>query len=262
MKSIAISSGKGGVGKTTVAVNLALALGLEGKRVLLVDADLGLANIDIVAGVSAHRSVAETLDSGTPMRELLIELAARVQLLPASNGILRFERLSQTEHDQFAAELMELSTDFDVVLFDTGAGLTENVLFFSSLADEVLLVTTPEPTAMTDTYALIKILALHRNVTRMSLLVNKVGSVSEGSEVHARLSAVCQQFLRASLGYAGQIFRDRAAEQAVRARVPLVTGHRTSTASSGLLALASRFEQVFTAPQRGLEPRPLQGTSP
>jgi flagellar biosynthesis protein FlhG len=254
MKAIAISSGKGGVGKTTVTVNLGLALGMLGKRVLLVDGDLGLANIDIVAGVSARRSVGEAIDSGTPMGELLVELAARVQLLPSSSGILRFERLSQVERDVLAAELHELAADFDVVLFDTGAGLTENVLFFDSLADEVLLVTTPEPTAMTDTYALIKILALHRNVSRMTLLVNKVGSVGEGSEVHNRLSSVCQQFLHASLGFAGQIFRDRAVEQAVRARTPLVTSHRTSTASSGLLALASRFDEVFTAPRRGLEP--------
>lgn len=245
MKSIAISSGKGGVGKTTVAINLGLALGLLGKRVLLVDGDLGLANLDILAGVAVQRTLREAIDESAALDSLLIEIGKNVELLPASSGILRLERLSRSERDELAHKLRELGSRFDVMLCDTGAGMTENVLFFDSFADEVLLVTTPEPTAVTDTYALIKVLETQKQVSAISLLVNKVASAAEGLDVHAKLSGVCEKFLGRSLGFAGQIWKDSAAEQAARTRTPFVIGNRTSAASSGVQALASRFDQVF-----------------
>jgi flagellar biosynthesis protein FlhG len=255
-KTLAISSGKGGVGKTTVTVNCGLALADLGKRVLLVDADLGLANLDILAGVEVRRTLAHAIHGDATLNELLVDVAPGLQLLPASSGVLKLERLSHDQQGKLAAELHELAARYDVVLLDTGAGITENVLFFDSIADEVLLVTTPEPTAVTDTYALIKILATQRQLSALSLLVNKVGSVADGSLIHERLMNVCQQFLHVSLGYAGQVFKDSAVEQAVMERIPIVRGRRSSAASSSLLALARRFDQVFHAPSRTPEISP------
>lgn len=252
MKSIAISSGKGGVGKTTVTVNLGLALASMGKRVLLVDGDLGLANIDIVAGLSVRRSFADTVDGKLALLDVLVDVAPGVQLLPASSGVLKLERLTVDHRLEIANELHELSGLFDVMLFDTGSGLTENVLFFDSIADEVLVVTTPEPTAVTDSYALIKVLATHCHVQGISLLVNRSDSAAEGSETHRKLADVCRRFLSTSLAYAGTISKDRAVEQAVRAQSPFVIGNRSCAASSGVFALAARFDQLFTAPCREL----------
>jgi flagellar biosynthesis protein FlhG len=252
MKSLAISSGKGGVGKTTVTVNLGLALASMGKRVLLVDADLGLANIDILAGISVRRSLADTVDGSASLLDVLVDVAPGVRLLPASSGVLKLERLTVDHRLEIASQIHGLSGLFDVMLFDTGAGLTENVLFFDSIADEVLVVTTPEPTAITDSYALIKVLATHCQVKDISLLVNRSDSAAQGSETHRKLADVCQKFLNKSVAYAGTINKDRAAEHAVRERIPFVISNRACAASSGIFALASRFDQLFTAPSREL----------
>lgn len=252
MKSLAISSGKGGVGKTIVTVNLGLALASMGKRVLLVDADLGLANIDILAGISVRRSLADTVDGSASLLDVLVDVAPGVRLLPASSGVLKLERLTVDHRLEIAGQLHWLSGLFDVMLFDTGAGLTENVLFFNSIADEALVVTTPEPTAMTDSYALIKVLANHCHVPGISLLVNRSDSAAQGSETHRKLADVCRKFLNMSVAYAGTINKDRAVEHSVRERSPFVIGNRACAASSGIFALASRFDQLFTAPCREL----------
>ena len=260
MKTLAISSGKGGVGKTTLTVNLGLALAGFGKRVLLVDADLGLANIDIVAGLHVRRSLADAVDGAVAMSDVLVDVAPGLRLLPASSGVLRLERLSFDQRFAIACDLRKLSSQFDIMLFDTGAGLTENVLFFGSIADEVLVITTPEPTAVTDSYALIKVLATQYQVQSLSLLVNRSASAAEGSETHRKLAGVCRQFLSASLTYAGTVAKDRAVEQSVRTQSPFVIANRTCPASSGVLALAARFDQVFTAPSRELNAAPMIAT--
>ncbi|MCB9555532.1 MAG: MinD/ParA family protein [Deltaproteobacteria bacterium] len=250
MKTVAISSGKGGVGKTTVAVNLGIALSKAGKRVLLFDADLGLANVDILLGMSAEHTLADVLDESVSMESVLLKAPGGLTVLPAGSGILRLERLSPTQRVRLTKKLHDISRDYDLLLLDTGAGLTENVLFFASTADEVLMVTTPEPTALTDAYALIKILTTNYAVESIQLLVNEATRGAQGREIHAKLNGVAQRFLNRQLGYLGHIPSDPEVENAIKARTPLVVAKPSCPAAQAIHSVARHFDSVFV-----LEPR-------
>lgn len=250
VRTVAIASGKGGVGKTNVAVNLALTLSQRGKRVLLLDGDLALANVDIVLGIECHRNLHDVVTAGAPLTDVLVNVNERFQVLPASSGVLEMERLAPEQRVALARELRSLSAPYDVLLIDTAAGMTENVLFFTRLADDVLLVATPEPTAITDTYAMIKVLRTRHHVNSIALLVNQVATAAQGVEVHQALNRVLQQFFGVELTYAGYLFRDGALQHAVRERRPVVVSHPQALVSGSFRALAARFDQVFRSPLR------------
>lgn len=248
MKTIAITSGKGGVGKTNVSVNLGLAFAEQGVRVLLLDADLGLANVDVIFGFRSEATLAEVLEGSRSLDDVLVEVASNLHVIPAASGVLKLERLSPKELRTLASDLGALSDRFDVLLIDTGAGLTENVLFFSSIADHVLVVATPEPASITDSYALIKVLTVRREDADVHLLINQANRSEEGPETFARLQHVAEQFLGVSLTEAGTLPKDAALVEAVRGRKPVLQAHPNAAVSEALRGLASRLRPLLLAP--------------
>ncbi len=252
MKSIAITSGKGGVGKTNIAVNLGLSLADLGKRVLLFDADMGLANVDILFGFVAQHSVADVLNGEFHLGDIMVEVADGMQVLPATSGLLQLEHPSQSELALLAKEMDELSQNFDILLLDTGAGLRDTVLFFSSAAEEVLVVTTPEPTAITDAYAMIKVLTADYQVQTIKLLVNEVVDHREGRQVFDKLARVSMTHIDFALDYVGWIAKDELLEKAVRKRKPIVQSYPSAPASQSIQQLAKDFDSIFTSQSKPL----------
>lgn len=250
MKTIAITSGKGGVGKTNMAVNLGLALANQGKRVLIFDADLGLANVDILFGYSCEHTLADVIENRMQLTDILVDAPDGVKILPASSGVLRLERLSMSQLASLADAMERLSSRFDVLLIDTGAGMTDSVLFFSSVADEVMLVTTPEPTAITDGYALVKVLSSEYGVKSLVLLVNEVLDNKEAHVVHKKLSAVCEKHLGVKVKFGGSVDKDTNLEKAVRERKPVYISYPTAPASNCLRVFAKNFDSVFNAEKK------------
>lgn len=253
MKTIAITSGKGGVGKTNVSVNLGLAFAEQGLRVLLLDADLGLANVDVVFGFRSQATLADVVDGQRALQDILVEVAPNLSVIPAASGILRLERLSSEELRVLAADLRAMSDTFDLLLIDTGAGLTESVLFFSSLADHVLVVATPDPASITDSYALIKVLSMRRSDVDIHLLINQTDRPEDGPETFRRLQEVSDRFLGMSISHAGCLPNDTALSDAVRARRPVLQLHPQAEFSRELRDLAKRVRSTLVAsPPRGV----------
>ena len=192
---IAVTSGKGGVGKTNVTANLALALARRGRRVLVLDADLGLGNVDVLRG---DRRLAD----------ILVEGPGGIRILPACSGLQELTALREDQRLALRDELDEAAGEADVLLIDTGAGISANVLFFAGLAGDILVVASPEPTAMADAYALMKVLSRREVGRRFRLLVNLAASPREGLEVHRRLGLVADRFLDIAIEYVGAVPAD------------------------------------------------------
>lgn len=250
MKALSITSGKGGVGKTNISVNLALALSDAGQRVLLLDADMSLANVDVVLGIDARHSLLSLLEREASLDEVLVPVNDHLDLLPSSSGILKLERLSHDERAAIGQQLDSLSDRYDWLLIDTGAGLTPNVLFFNDLADGVLLVTVPEPTALTDTYAMMKVLVRNRRVGPMAVLINQAASAAAASAVHERLSEVSTKFLGVDIPMLGHVPTDANLVKAVKARQPLLRFSPDALASRAIRLLAHKLPEAYPTADR------------
>jgi len=222
-RTIAIASGKGGVGKSNLAVNLAVALAQSGARVALLDADLGLANADLLCGLPVGPNLAHLLDGRATLADIARAPIPNFTLVPGCSGIAAHADLDPPRRRRLAGALDEIERAHDAVLLDCGAGIGPSVMWLMSEADRTLVVTTPEPTAIADAYALIKSAALVRPAgqgANWSLVVNQAESRDQARAVHARFSAVCDRFLALEVPFAGWIPADRAVPDAVRARKP------------------------------------------
>jgi flagellar biosynthesis protein FlhG len=241
LRVIAVTSGKGGVGKTNLVTNLAVEMARLGRRVLLVDADLGLANVDIVLGLTPQATLAEVLRGECSIHDVLLTGPAGIRVLPAASGVAEITHLSSEDRLRLLGELDQLESEFDVVLLDTGAGISENVLFFASAAQEIVVVAIPEPTSIADAYALMKVLGARHAARRFRLVVNMVRSAEEGRDVYARLSDVAGRFLDVSIDYLGHILMDPAVRRAVTQRRPMCLVFPEAPASRAILGLAKRI---------------------
>jgi flagellar biosynthesis protein FlhG len=244
---IAITSGKGGVGKSNVAVNLAIKLASAGKNVVLLDADLGLANADVLCNVDLKSNLAHVITRKKELSEVLVKAPGGFRLIGGASGLARMADLTDGDRQRLLDALAELERTTDVILIDTGAGISPNVLAFARAADHVLVVTTPEPTAITDAYAVVKVMSRDGSDRRVSLLVNQVKSAAEAKAVHDRIALVAKQFLKVSVLEAGYVLSDEQVPMAVRRRVPFVMGSPQCPASKCIAQLAMRLERGVSA---------------
>ena len=247
LRVIAVTSGKGGVGKTHLACNLAVLAARAGRRVLLLDADLGLANADIVLGVAPHRHLGHVLDGSFPIQDVLAEGPCGVRILAASTGVQELTRLDDEQKQRLLLALDAVEDRFDLVLIDCGAGIGDNVLFFVGAAHEVLLVASPEPTSLTDAYAAVKVLSGGARVDRFSLVVNPASSEAQARQVYAKLTSVTDRFLTARIALLGHIPRDENLQRALVAQRPVVELFPRSPCSRALERIS---RAILDAPPR------------
>ncbi len=243
---ISITSGKGGVGKTSIVSNLALQLAKEGKRVLILDGDLGMANVDIMFGVRPQYTIHDIIKGEVEINEVLTEVARNVYLIPGGSGVFALQNMSVFEKQTLLDQVSALGTGFDVMLIDTAPGIDDNVLYLNSAAQEICVIVTPEPASIADSYALIKVLNQRCKETRFSIICNEVKDEADGAKLFAKLDGVAQKFLYVSLDHVGSIPSDPVLRQSTRAQQLVCKTNPDAESSRAILKLAHKF--------RGYEP--------
>lgn len=243
VKVIAVTGGKGGVGKTNVTLNLAMAMAQMGKKVLVLDADLGLANCDVMLGLRVEKNLFHVLSGEAELDDILIEGPFGIKIVPATSGTQSMTELSPAEHAGLIRAFSELRTAFDVLLVDTAAGISDMVLSFSRASQDVLVVVCDEPSSITDAYALMKILSREHAVQRFKIVANMVRSLKEGQELFAKLSRVTDRFLDVTLELVATIPFDENVRKAARKQKAFIDAFPKSPASLAVKTLATRAVQ-------------------
>lgn len=238
---IAVTSGKGGVGKSNVAANLAVCLVASGRKVILVDADLGLANLDVILNLRVRHSLADVIAGRKSIEEIIQNGPGGIRVVCGASGLNQIADLTEFQRQRVIQEVSALDQLADVIVVDTGAGISRDVCVFCEAAHHTVVVTTPEPTSITDAYAMIKRITLAHTGVRISLLVNMVDSRAEAKRVFQRLTNATQKFLDTALYDAGYVLRDDHVPQAVRNREAVVIAHPRCQASYCFLALAGKL---------------------
>lgn len=243
VKVIAISSGKGGVGKTNVSVNLAVSLAKEGKEVLLLDADMGLANVDVLLGLNPEYDLSHVIKGECSLEEVIIEGPANLKIVPGSSGISRMANLSPTEQAGLIHAFSELGQVIDVMVVDTGAGISDTVINFCCASQEVIVVVCDEPASITDAYAFIKVMSRDHQVERFQILANMAHTASEGRELFKKLSKATDRFLDVTLTFMGSIPYDMQIRKAVQHQRAIVEAFPRSPAAQALKRLAKQIDK-------------------
>jgi flagellar biosynthesis protein FlhG len=238
MRSIAITSGKGGVGKTNISANLAISLSRQRQRVVVFDVDIGLANLDVVLGCKAEGTLQEVISGDKLLKEVMHAGPAGIRFVPGGSGIETLFTLTESQRDRFLGELAALESDTDFLIFDTGAGIDGNVMTFLGAADEVFIVVTPDPASLTDGYATAKALFTQKPDAQVNLILNMVANEAEAKLVHAHLNSVAQRFLSANMNFGGFVRMDPAATAYIRKRVPFTIGDPHLPASTDIAKVA------------------------
>lgn len=244
-KTLAVVSGKGGVGKSNFSLNLGLSLSKKGHKVLLFDMDIGMGNIDILLGNSAKSTIVDFFDEKETLKEIVMEGPNQLHYIAGGTGLNRLFKLSDELLQRFIRELSSLLDDYDYVIFDMGAGASEETLNFILAVDEIVVVTTPEPTSITDAYAMIKHIHMQNKEIPFLILVNRVSDEKDGIDTFNRIQTVARRFLDCEVKPLGMIPDDKAVQQAVTKQIPFILNEQ-SVASKALLDITNRFEtQTF-----------------
>jgi flagellar biosynthesis protein FlhG len=248
-KIIAITSGKGGVGKTNIVANLGYSLARFGKKVLIFDADLGLGNLDVLLGLAPQYNLSHVIRGEKDLVDIVVSGPGKLKILPAASGIQEMTDLNHEERFRIFSQLEAYILDFDIMLIDTAAGISSNVLYFNINADEIMVVANPEPTSITDAYALMKVLSVKYGTDHFKLVVNSVVNEQEAEDVYRQLSLVANRFLDISIEYYGSIMLDENIKKGVRQQ-KIVSDMAPLAKSSRGFAILARKIASSPAPER------------
>ncbi|WP_020612464.1 MinD/ParA family protein [Sediminispirochaeta bajacaliforniensis] len=242
---IAVTSGKGGVGKTNMSVNIAIAYAQLGKRVIVMDADLGLANVNVALGIIPKYNLYHVIRKQKRLEDIILDTEYGISFVAGASGFSKIANLTAEERESFVMELASLSSA-DVIIIDTSAGVSANVLSFVAAADDAIIVTTPEPTAITDAYGIIKIIATEIDSLNLGLklIVNRVKSVTEGKKVAERVINIAGQFLNLKVDYLGYVYDDLSVPQSVLKQRPFMVNEPNGKAAICVKHIVSRLEKV------------------
>ncbi|MEG2441527.1 MAG: MinD/ParA family protein [Acetivibrio sp.] len=252
---ITITSGKGGVGKSSISVNLAIQLRRMGKRVIIMDTDFGLANIEVMLGIRPQYNFADLIFKGKSLREIVTMGPEGIGFISGGSGIQELSNLTKEQIMRLSQSLYELDELVDIIIIDTGAGIADSVLEFVAASSEVLLIVTPEPTSITDAYALLKTLNkkdgfLTEN-TVIKMLANRVNTVAEGKEIFDKLSVVVNKFLNVKVEFLGTIPQDNMISKAVMQQKPVTIGYPLAPASKAITEIAAMLNSNTIVEQKG-----------
>lgn len=252
---VAVTGGKGGVGKTSVSVNLSLALAEAGKRVVLLDADLGLANVDVQLGIKVDRTIADVLDGHCELADVLVRTDSGVSVIPAASGVQSLVRMGPQQHAGIVGAFSALADEMDVLIVDTAAGISDHVISFVRASQEIVVVVCDEPSSMTDAYALIKVLYRDCQKRDFRIVANMTRSGDEGARLFTRFARVAERFLDVNLHYAGDIPQDDLVRKASQRQRPVLQAYPGCPASDAYRKLARTVSgwPVETRPSGHLE---------
>ncbi|MCH8504541.1 MAG: MinD/ParA family protein [Ectothiorhodospiraceae bacterium] len=244
VKVIAVTSGKGGVGKSSVSVNLSVALARSGSRVMLMDADLGLANIDVLLGISPRYNLSHVIDGEASLEEVLVDGPEGILIVPASSGTKRMAELGPAENAGLINSFSELNHDLDYLVIDTAAGIADSVISFARAAREVLVVALDEPSSITDAYALIKVLNSDYGLRRAHVVANMVSGNRQGQELFDKLARVTGRYLDVTMDFLGSIPADESLRKAVQRQKAVVSAYPGSPSGRAFVELARRVDRL------------------
>jgi len=240
---LAIASGKGGVGKTNIAANLALCLAASGKKVALFDADMSLGNLDVIMNFTSKYNISHVLNGQRSIDEIIHVGPDNLEIICGASGIEDLADLNEFQRRRLLSEITGLQSRNDAIIIDTAAGISKSVIAFCLAADHSLIVTTPEAAAITDAYAMIKVLAGHLFAGRISLIVNMADSMASGRKIHQQIADVARRFLNAEVDCAGVVVWDERLRRSVRMRKPVVLAYPQSKVTSSIVALAAKLSK-------------------
>ncbi|MFA5291778.1 MAG: MinD/ParA family protein [Phycisphaerae bacterium] len=241
---LTVASGKGGVGKTNIAANLAICLAASGKRVAILDADFGLANLDIVLGISSKYNLSHFIKGVKRLDEISQPVCEGVDIYCGLSGVEHLTQMTDFTRERIVTALDSLADNYDIVVVDTAAGIGKTVMAFCMASDHTVLVGTPDPAAITDVYTLLKAMIINKYDGRTSLLVNMAHDVNQGKNIYRQIASAAAQFLNVKLNMAGVMLKDEHVVSAVRKREPVVLAYPKSAATKSLMAVAARLSRV------------------
>lgn len=245
---VSITSGKGGVGKTSLVTNIALQLASAGQRVLILDGDLGMANVDLMFNVRPERTIHDLLTDEAEIGEILVRIDRNITLIPGGSGVFDLQNMSVFQKQRLLDQVSALGENYDVMLIDTAPGIADNVLYLNSAAQDICVVVTPDPASVADSYALIKVLHQRCRENRFSIICNQVKDEADGRKLYERLDAVAAKFLYVSLDYLGSIPSDPILRQATRAQQLVTQSYPEAPSSRAISQLAQGFKCRRTSP--------------
>lgn len=249
VRVICVTSGKGGVGKTNVTINLALALSLQNQNVMLLDADLGLANVDVILGLHPLYNLSHVISQERTLEEIILSGPNGLRIIPASSGVKRMAELSPEENAGLVGAFSELNDSLDIMLIDSAAGISDSVVTFCRAAHEVVVVVCDEPASITDAYAMIKLLSQDYDVDHFHILANRVLTTQEGRDLFSKLVKVSDRFLDVTLNFFGSIPEDPQLRKAVQAQRAVVESYPGSRSAEAFHRLATQIINRWPMPR-------------